>query len=140
MNERNCDILISVKPERSRKIFSGEKIVELRKSAWDFEEMKGRKVYVYESAPTKKIVGYWISDRFCRMKIDTMIKIGVHLSACISVSELRRYFKNNFDGLYIFCDDNFRLPEPVDPWKVEGFRPPQSWMYLTKEMKRRFGL
>ena len=53
------NVLLSIKPEYSRKIFSGEKRYEFRKRRPN-EDI--HKVCVYESHPSKKIVG-WFSLR-----------------------------------------------------------------------------
>jgi predicted transcriptional regulator len=134
------DILISIQPRHSRKIFSGEKTIELRKQAWNFLEMKDRNVYVYESAPTKKIVGYWISGQFMRTTPGDMIGRGVAIVACVDADDLFEYFKGKSTGLAISCGCNYEFDTPIDPWKVEGFRPPQSWMYMTNKMREDFGL
>lgn len=137
---KRSDILISIQPRHSQNIFSGKKIFELRKRIWNADALCGRNVYVYESAPTKKIVGYWTGGAYAYGPIAAMIEHDVHKLACVSADELRKYFEKVGGGYTLFCNDNHKFETPIDPWKVPGFRPPQSWMYMTDEMKARFGL
>ena len=53
-------VLLSIKPEFSRKIFEGSKKYEFRKLV--FKDSSAKRVIVYSSAPEKKVVGEFEID------------------------------------------------------------------------------
>jgi predicted transcriptional regulator len=121
-------VLLSIKPEYSKKIFSGEKKYEFRKRRPKFVIDL---VFVYESSPTRNIVG-WFSVK------------GIHSGSpeeiwetCKDSSGIERnnYFEycNGTDIIYAFeIDEAFKFKNPMNPFEMfSDFKPPQSFCYLN---------
>ena len=57
------NVLLSIKPEYAERIFSGEKRFEFRKKIWKnynvLSVIDTQKIYLYVSAPVKRIQGYF---------------------------------------------------------------------------------
>ena len=56
------NIILSIKPKWAELIYSGKKTIEWRKSfpkLNSYEDFKIEKVFLYETAPVKKITGYF---------------------------------------------------------------------------------
>jgi len=120
-------LLLSIKPEYSGKIFSGEKKYEFRKRK---PTRAIDKVFVYECSPSKNIVGWfsikWIhsgspEDIWDRCKKSSGIKKDSYLAYC-----------NGTKIIYAFeINETFKFNKPIDPFKIiSDFRPPQSFVYL----------
>ncbi|MCG8371980.1 MAG: ASCH domain-containing protein [Balneolales bacterium] len=127
-------ILISIKPEFSAKIISGEKTIELRKSAPKID-YKSR-VIIYSTYPEKAVIGYCKIKEVIRMSPQDMwenhsVRLGID--------------KRRFDEYYQNCNmaiglkltevikldlsislDNIKKHVPV-------FHPPQTFQYLSSE-------
>lgn len=121
------ELLLSIKPKYSEKIFSGEKKYEFRKQ-------KPRRVidrvFIYECGPSKNIVG-WFSVK------------GIHSGSpeeiwmkCKNLSgiEKKNYvsYCNGRKVIYAFeINETFQFDNPIDPFEmVSDFKPPQSFSYL----------
>ncbi len=124
-------ILLSIKPEFSKKIFSGEKKFEFRRQ----KPKKDTKfVIVYESSPSKCIVGYFFVE---------MIHSG-------SPEEIWKECKNyggiEEDKFFLYCrgkkvihaleiGETFKLDKPVDPYGIDSyFTPPQNFYYINNSI------
>ena len=83
-------VLMSIKPKFVKQILAGTKLFELRKRNFKLEV---KTVIIYESSPTKKIVGEFIIDKIIR---DTPQKIYLDYSEKLGISkkEYFEYFRN----------------------------------------------
>ena len=122
------NVLLSIKPEFVRMIFSGDKRYEYRRVS--FAENHVRRVFVYASAPVKKIVGEIEVDEVLS---DTPHAVWRLTSEGGGVSE--RFFFQYFSGRNtahaIRIKSTEQYDAPLDPYEaVDGFRPPQSFQYL----------
>jgi predicted transcriptional regulator len=119
-------ILLSIKPEFTKRIFSGEKKFEFRKQKPNFPTTL---VFIYESFPTKKIVG-WFTVR--KIISGTPAEIWKHCGDKGGISQLKffEYCQDN-DIIYAFeIGKSSRFPNPVDPVKLDAnFKPPQNFSY-----------
>jgi len=120
-------VLLSVKPEYSKKIFSGEKKYEFRKQKPKFVIDT---VFVYESSPTRNIVGGFSVKRihsgsperiWQKCKKSSGIERSNYLNYC-----------NGTEVIYAFeIDEAFKFENPIDPFgMISDFKPPQSFSYL----------
>ena len=123
-------ILLSIKPEYSERIFSGEKKYEFRKKT---PNKLVKKAYIYESNPTKHIVG-WISIKkilsgspkeiWDKCKNHGGIKEEIFFSYCannkvIHALEIEKYFQFDY---------------PIDPFDIDSdFKPPQNFRYFNNK-------
>ncbi len=135
MNERknNNLLLISVKPQYAKKIFKGEKTIELRKSA-PRKAGKDSYILIYVTAPVKELWG------IC--KIENIIKDNPKMlwenfgdKTGISEQEFNEYYKanNNAFGIEIKEVRNlFKHSINLDSLKniIPGFMPPQTYSYI----------
>jgi predicted transcriptional regulator len=125
-------ILMSIKPEYSSKIFSGEKKFEFRK-----QKPKHRldTVYVYESQPTQKIVGWFRVTRIIPGSPDDI------WNRCGKDGGIQKedYFRYCRDKRIIYAfaiDKAVRYAFPIDPLELDrGFNPPQSYIYVNQKME-----
>lgn len=125
------DMILSIKPCYVKEIINGNKKYEFRK----FKPLKKIKnVYIYETRPIKKIVGYFECNN-----IISGDKYGIwdEFKQYGSISE-KDYFEyyNNSLKAYAFKIDNFVLfKQYIDPYKIfDKFTAPQSYRYIRKEI------
>lgn len=123
------NILLSIKPEYTQKIFSGEKKYEFRKqrpvSTID-------RVFIYECAPSKNIVGWFTvkkiisgspKDIWDRCKNSGGIERKEYFAYCNG--------KNIIYALEI--DSIFQFGSPINPFEISSdFRAPQNFSYLDR--------
>lgn len=125
-------ILLSIHPKWADKIYSGEKTIEWRKSfPKDFISFQ-TKVYLYETAPVKKITGVFFLESVLYLTTACFEKglCQAHIeNGCVPLEDLKKY-KGNSGSLYgwrvtLPCRHN---PRPLTDFGVE--RAPQSWQYV----------
>jgi predicted transcriptional regulator len=124
-------LLLSVKPEYSKKIFSGEKKYEFRKQK---PKLVIDIIFIYESSPTRNIVGGFSVRRIHsgspeeiweKCKDSSGIERSNYLAYC-----------NGTKIIYAFeIEEVFRFDIPVDPFRIiSDFRPPQSFTYVDRSV------
>ena len=114
--------IMSIKQEYSQKILSGEKLFEFRKSA----PLRATRIYIYETAPTKHIVG---SFEFRIIK-DTPLNLWERFGSFAGISEegFFAYYKDAKIGIALEVI-NLRQ-EDINPYtRFQGFRPSQNFLY-----------
>ncbi|MBR7064037.1 MAG: hypothetical protein IKI31_02660 [Treponema sp.] len=131
------NIILSIKPKWAELIYSGKKTIEWRKCVPRFRNIE--KVFLYETAPVKKITGFFYWDGFEQLVIrDDPEKTynDIHPAAkkiiaagCVPLEDLKKY---QGDRISLF---GWKIKNPkilYEPWSLEKFylkRPPQSWCY-----------
>lgn len=124
-------ILLSIHPEWAQKIYSSEKTVEWRKT---FPKGYSGIVFLYETAPVKKVTGFVIVVGFSGVNMneygtsiyaETMIKCG-----CVDKESLRKYQGHSeyVFGWLISKSDKYIKPMSLKTFGLK--RPPQSWQYV----------
>ncbi len=128
------NVLLSIKPRFTKLIFSGEKRYEYRKAIFKSPEV--RKIVVYESSPTKMIVGELeIETILC----DTPNAIWNRTKkySGIDCHFFFSYFSRRQFGYAIKIRSTCLYRDPIDPNEfVSNFHAPQSFMYLNKGLIR----
>ncbi|MBN2909144.1 ASCH domain-containing protein [Polycladomyces sp. WAk] len=123
-------VLLSIKPEFVKKIFSGEKKYEYRKVIF---KKAVSKIVVYSTKPEAKLIGeFSIEDILC----DTPEEIWKETKkeSGISYSFFKSYFQNHDEGYAIKIGDIHLYSEPIDPKLIDhNFRPPQSFCYVDDD-------
>jgi predicted transcriptional regulator len=125
------NVIISIKPKYVSQILSGNKRYEYRKLVW---KKAVDKVYVYSSAPEKKIVGYfpfigYHSDGLRQIWRKTKIFSGT------TKAEYEEYFKNKQNAYAIIITKFFMFNIPYDPFiNDHSFTPPQSFRYIEGDI------
>jgi type I restriction enzyme S subunit len=131
-------ILISIKPEYVQHILTQKKKFEFRKKI--NKDFCDRKVYIYSSAPTKKIVGYFVSSQIIE---DSPEKIWKKCKkwAGIEEEDFFAYFDNKDIGFALEISKLKCFKHPIDPKNISpSFTPPQSYYYLDKELEATLSL
>lgn len=122
------NILMSIKTEYSKKIFSGEKRVELRKR---FGMKNVDKVFVYSSGEEKKIVGYFKVDFVKKMDVESAWDTFNDV-AYISEEKFKDYYNRSSSSVIIGIKETYKFNLPLNPRLLfgSGFIPPQSYKIL----------
>jgi predicted transcriptional regulator len=123
------DIILSIHPKWAEKIYSGEKTVEVRKTEPNQERPRSAGdplIYLYETAPIKKITGIVFLSGVYRVEKQNVIH-WLASGSCLKSKELIKY--SNGKDLYGWeLEKPFKLPISQD---IKG-SVPQSWRYLKK--------
>lgn len=136
------NILISIKPEWVKKILSGEKTIEVRKTKPKFAPPFT--CYIYECG-TGKIVAEFVCDKIFKYTT-TGVKCGEEISdeemekgSCLTHEHLQKYETNGLScgqsfwvvGLFGWHISNLKIYDTPIDLKEHGIkRPPQSWQYI----------
>ena len=126
------NILLSIKPEYVEKIFSGKKTYEFRKRR---PREAVSKFFVYESHPSKRIVG-WFSVRRIHSGSPAEIWKRCKYSSGIKIQNYLIYCRDKKTVHAFEIDETFRFDDPINPFDIfRDFRPPQDFMYLDRELR-----
>lgn len=123
-------MLMAIRPEYSKRIFSGEKRFELRRGR--VRAAPGDIVWIYEAAPTKAVVGAFEVGRVLYDKLTT-IWHEYNLWLGVNEKEYAAYFVDCSQGCAIEIAALLEIePIPLHVLRqsVPGFRPPQSYQWL----------
>lgn len=128
-------IILSVKPEFSKKILRGEKKIELRKKVGQ-HFIAGNKIYIYESSPTKMLLAYCSIDKVETVNI-SMVTAEQLSDACVSRTFFDTYFGDMSIAYMIHLRDIKSLEKPLtlDVLKKYNFTPPQSFCYVSQALQ-----
>ena len=130
LEERN--ILLSIKPIYSERIFTGKKMVEFRKK---IPNHKIHLVYVYETSPTRRIAGqFTVKDIISSSPPDLLGKYGNFIG--MKWDDYFMYSSNKSVIYAIEITDVVPYNPPIDPFKINpNFKPPQNYCYVSKEFE-----
>jgi predicted transcriptional regulator len=133
MNLRKPQVLLlSIKPEFVQKILDKQKTIELRKAKPQLSI--GDFILVYESSPTKSLVGWFEVQEIIYEETQVLWK-KVKDDAGVSKKEFDDYYQKSNFGVGIRIKDRFTsklsLEEIRKTWV--RFRPPQSFHYLKED-------
>ena len=119
-------VVMSIKPKFVEKILNGTKIFELRKKIFKKEV---ERVIIYESSPTKKIVGEFIIDKIIS-DIPQKIYLDYGESLGISKNEYFKYFKNVDIAYAIKIKKVIKYEKELTLADFNLERAPQSYQYI----------
>ena len=131
------DVVLSIKPAYSDKILTGEKTVELRRR-FPMAAPHGAIAYIYSTSPVKAMVGTASIRDVLRLPIE-QIWTRFESTAVIERPLFDKYFEGLEDGYVIVFDDvkSFAQPLPLVELREKfRFKPPQSFRYVTPDLKR----
>jgi predicted transcriptional regulator len=114
-HENSRDVLMSIQPVIGRRVISGRKKYECRRSI--FRKLVNR-IYLYLSSPVRKIAGYFVYQGYMEGTVQKIWEATKDKSAATETAYLE-YFKNT--------DKAFAIP--IDR-QTPGFLPPQSFRYV----------
>ena len=122
-------LVMSIKPKFSRRIFAGTKRFELRRAPINAEA--GDVVVVYESAPSKAVVGAFVVGGTYRGSASSLwAELGPELG--VSQDEYWAYFDGAKMAQAIAVERPFEVPPvPLEELRrrFHGFHPPQSYRF-----------
>lgn len=130
-------ILLSVKPRFAEQILTGAKKVEFRRS-WAAEPV-GLAV-IYSSSPVQRLVGIVDVDGAVVASPTNVWNKCRQLGPGLERKELMEYFAGKNQAYGVLLGKVTLPPKPVPPKSIfKGFRPPQSYRYLSAAELRRVG-
>ena len=127
------DVLLSIKPKFVEAIMDGRKKYEFRKIIFSRGHIDY--VYIYSTAPIKKIIGVFKADNIIKDRPSALWdQLRDH--AGISEDEFFNYFKDKEIGFALEIKDVKRFEIPLDPKSLfPHFVPPQSFRYIISPIK-----
>lgn len=119
-------ILLSIKPEYSRKIFDGTKKYEYRKR---LAKRRIDKIVVYSSSPIQKVIGEVAVNGILSMN-PTLLWEYTKGNAGISTDKYQEYFSGySFASAYELGKTTlYKAPKSLSEYGIK--QPPQSFIYL----------
>jgi predicted transcriptional regulator len=131
------DVVLSIRPQYSEKIFEGKKTVELRRR-FPVSAPTGTISYIYSTSPVRAMVG--------TVEIKDVLKLPVQQiwtefknNALIEKYDFEKYFDGLQWGFALLFDDvrAFSRPIPLAELREQfGFEPPQSFSYAKRDLRR----
>ena len=126
------NVILSIRPNFCKLIFSGQKVYEYRKRLFTRSDID--RVIVYASKPICRIVGYFTIDEVIK---DTPSNIwaNTYKEGGITKEYFDAYFKNCDIGHAIKIGEVVKLDTPIDPKEViKDFHAPQNFMYVDMDL------
>ncbi len=131
------NVLLSIKPKYAESIIKRQKKYEFRKILFKCNHID--KVYIYATAPVKKVIGLFQIGEISQDSPESLWEILNELSG-LNESEFFSYFKNNRIGFAIEIKHVRKFQNPVDPKDViPNFHPPQSFCYIERPIESTIG-
>lgn len=132
-------VLMSIKPKYAKKIYSGEKTVELRKSFPKYLGPKNNLVIIYETRPVMAVTGcFWVENVAVNSDPEWLYKwLCVGYKIGITYQEYKRYYRDANKAVALLIDKTKKADNQIALKKVKeivkGFRPPQSYYYIDEK-------
>jgi len=122
------NVILSIKPKYVQAILAGKKRVEFRKTMF---KKQVKKVYIYSSAPEKKIVGYFIVSNIVEASPSELWQKFKKVGG-IEKDSFFEYYKDKERGYSLCIGSVNQFDEYIDPYSfIKGFTPPQSYCYCS---------
>lgn len=126
------DVILSIRPNFCKMIFSGKKVYEYRKRVFTRSDVD--KVYIYATKPICRIVGYFTIDTVIEDN-PTEIWDKTHKGSGITKEYFDAYFNGCDMAHAIVIGEVVKLDTPIDPKKViRNFTAPQNYMYVDFDL------
>lgn len=124
--------LISIKPKYVEEIVNNKKKYEYRKNIF---KKNIDKVYIYSTAPDKRIVGYFRYSGYLNGSPEEIWKITKE-GAGIDEISYYKYFQNRECAYAIKIEKLHIFKESIDPRStINKFVAPQSYIYLEGDIE-----
>lgn len=120
-------VLLSIKPKYVEKIEQHSKLFEFRKQNF---KNKPEEIWIYSSAPVKKIVGIIYVEDILEKSPEVLWQQCKEYAG-IEEKSFFEYFRNKRKGIAIKIKKYEKFTCPINPYEVNlNFTPPQSYAYL----------
>jgi len=126
--------VLSIKPEFSNLIFSGDKKIELRKSKPKIQP--GSLILIYNTYPDMAVVGYCKLKQFIEL---SPARIWSTYSAKLGIDfqRFQEYYDGRKKAVGLEISDVIAFEQPIKLKDIKEvlpeFSPPQTFRYLTKD-------
>lgn len=122
------EIMISIKPEWCRKIMTGQKTAEVRRTKPKLNTPFKCLIYCTKDVKSNelykgKVVAEFICDKI--FDIDTGNRAEIIENSCLTEEQLKAY-----GGRYAWHISHLKKYEPVLPLETYLKKAPQSWCYI----------
>lgn len=122
------NVILSIRPNFCKMIFSGQKKYEYRKRV--FKRTDIDKVYIYASKPICKIVGYFTIAAMIEDSPNNMWEM-TYMGSGISKEYFDAYFRGCDMAHAIAIGEVVKFDTPIDPKEViKNFTAPQNYRYV----------
>lgn len=131
------DVVLSVRPQYSSKIMSGEKTVELRRR-FPISAPNGTRAYIYSTSPDRAMIGVAEIAAVKKLAVDEIWR-SYSKVAFIERSDFDKYFDGLEYGMALEFTNvrPFDKPMPLTDLRERfGFEPPQSFLYAKHDLRR----
>lgn len=131
------DIVISIKPNYSGKIFDGIKTIELRRR-FPLSVSPGATAYIYSTSPEMALVGAIKIETVERLKLSALWKKHGR-SASIKKADFDEYFSGLEEGFALKLSAPRRFTKPLTLSELKerfGFKAPQSFLYAKPDLQK----
>ncbi|MAM76639.1 helix-turn-helix domain-containing protein [uncultured Tistrella sp.] len=131
------DIVISIKPNYSGKIFDGIKTIELRRR-FPSSVISGATAYIYSTSPEMALVGTTKIENVERLELSTLWKKHGR-SASIKKIDFDEYFSGLKEGFALKLSMPRRFARPLTLPELKerfGFKAPQSFLYPKPDLQK----
>lgn len=127
-------IILSVKPEFSKKICFGDKKIELRKQIGKYF-VPGNKIFIYESSPSKILLASCVIEKIESINVN-MITFDQLSSACVERTFYDTYFNDKKVAHLIYLENVELMQQPLtlEFLRTFKFTPPQSFCYASEAL------
>lgn len=127
------NVLLSIKPEFAKKILSGEKEYEFRKTPMRKADAVD-KVILYASSPVQRIVGTFKINQIVSGSPKELWERYGGKSGIDGQQRFMEYYHGKQEGYAIEIRNPQRLPSRIDPTEyIDEFTPPVSFQYVSED-------
>lgn len=133
----NRDVVLSIRPQYSDKILSGDKTVELRRR-FPVSAPRGAVAYIYSTSPVRAMVGLAEIKNVLKLPVYQIWK-NYEEHALIEKDDFNKYFEGLDFGYVLVFDDVRSLSRPIPLAELReqfGFEPPQSYLYAKRDLRK----
>lgn len=130
------DVILSIKPFYSDKIFEGIKTVELRRR-FPLSPARGTLVYIYSTSPVRALVGAAEIDDVEKLPIGALWRRHGR-SASILKKDFNAYFRGLEEGYALKLSKARPFSRPLTLKELKerfGFKAPQSFLYARPDLQ-----
>jgi len=130
------DVVLSVRPQYSDKIFEGKKTVELRRR-FPVSAPRGTIAYIYSTSPVRAMVGSTEIENVIKLPVPEIWK-KFGKKAQITKADFDGYFAGLKEGFALKISNARSFSRPLNLTELRdrfGFEPPQSFLYATPVLR-----
>ena len=118
-------VLMSMKPEWWKKILTGDKVLEIRKTHPKDERLEWPVTVLVYVSGTGAVQGQFL----CNGYTETNFLPYLEKPSCVPLADLKKYAGGTcVSGWFIEAPEKFDTPSPLAEFGLD--RPPMSWQYV----------